>query len=133
MSRENVELVRQAYAAYAKNGIDGAVSYWAEDHVAYSVPEWPDDPEYHGRDGMRKLNGQWTDNFEEFGFHLHELRDAGDTVVALLELTGRIKGSAVPIRQPLGAVHSDFRGDLIGETRYFLAWREAIEAAGLQE
>jgi ketosteroid isomerase-like protein len=133
MSQENVELVRRAYTAYAENGIEGVVAFYAADHVAYSVPEWPDDPEYHGRDGLRKLSGQWTENFEDFGFLVHELRDAGDTVVALCEMTGRIKGSGVPIRHSLGVGHTDFRDGLVGETRYFLAWREALEAAGPEE
>ena len=54
-------------------------------------------------------------------------------MIALLEMTGRIKGSSLPIQQPIGAVHGGFHDGLIGETRYFLTWREALEAAGLSE
>lgn len=133
MSQENVEIVRRAYAAYEENGIEGVVPFYAEATVAHSVAEWPDDPEYHGRDGLRKLSCQWTENFDAFGFHLYDLREAGDAVVALLEMTGRIKGSGVPIQQPLGAVHANFRDGLIGDTRYFLTWREALTTAGLAE
>ena len=32
-----------------------------------------------------------------------------------------------------GVVYADFGKGLIGETRYFLSWREALEAAGLRE
>jgi ketosteroid isomerase-like protein len=133
MSEENVEVVRQAYAAYAEHGVEGVLAFVAEDMVIYSIPEWPDDAEYHGHDGFRKLNRQWLENFDQFGFDLHELRDAGDEVVVLLEMTGRIKGSGVPIRQPLGGIFGDITGGLIGSVRYYLTWRHTLEAAGLSE
>jgi hypothetical protein len=132
MSRENVELVQRSWAAYAEVGMARVAEFYAAEHVAYAVAEWPDDPKY-GPEGLEKLSDQWTENFDEFSFDFHEVRDAGDTVIALLEMTGRIKGSAVPIQQPLGAVHGGFRDGLIGETRYFLSWQEALEAAGLSE
>lgn len=58
MSQENVELVRRSYAAYAEIGTRQVASFYAEDHVAYAVPEWPDDSEYHGPEGVRKLSRQ---------------------------------------------------------------------------
>ena len=64
---------------------------------------------------------------------LVELRDAGDAVVALIEHGGRIKGTDTPLRQPMGIVYSDFRGEQIGKARFFQTWPEALEAAGLSE
>jgi ketosteroid isomerase-like protein len=133
VSQENIEVVRQVYAAYAAGGIEAVISFYAEDHVAYAVPEWPDDSEYHGPDGLRKLSRQWTENFDNFGLDVRELRDVGDIVVALLEMTGQIPGAAERVRQPVGAVHCSRQNGLIAETRYFLSWREALEAAGLSE
>ena len=43
-------------------------------------------------------------------------------MVVLGETAGRIKGSGVPIRQPLGVVYSEIRDGRIGETRNFLTW-----------
>ena len=131
MSQENVELVQRAWAAYEESGPGRVSEFYAEDHVAYSIREWPDDPEYFGLEGLEKLSGQWTENFDDFGFDLREVRDAGDVVIALLEMTGRIKGSSAPIRQPIGAVHGAFRNGLIGETRYFLDWQEALDYGGI--
>jgi ketosteroid isomerase-like protein len=57
MSQENVELVRRGYAAYEKEGVEGVIPFFNEDAVLVSIPEWPDDPEYHGHDGgLRKLS-----------------------------------------------------------------------------
>ena len=79
---------------------------------------------------MRAVLAEWMDNFDDFEFRVHEVREVGDSVLLLGETVGRIKGSGVPIRQPLGAVYS-IRDSQIGECRNFLTWDEALEAAGL--
>ena len=63
----------------------------------------------------------------------NEFRDLGDRVVELGEITGRIKATGVPIRQPFAMVLSDFRDGKIGEGRNFLTWQQALEAVGLRE
>jgi len=131
MSQENVELVRQDYKAFAAGGADATAPSFAPDAVHHAYPEWVTQSEYRGPDGLRALLAEWTDNFDDFELEVRELRDCGDSVVMLGETVGRIKGSGVPIRQPLGAVYSDFRDGQIGQARNFLTWREALEAAGL--
>ena len=93
----------------------------------------PDDPEYHGHDGVRKLTRQWRENFDDFGLDLRELHDGGATVVALFELTGQTKGSALPMRMQIGAVFSGFTDGRIGRQRLFSSWELALEAVGLRE
>jgi hypothetical protein len=114
-----------------RNGAGGLVL--PEDHVAYAPPEWVDESEYHGHDGLRRLSEQWTENFDDFRLHLRDIRDAGDSVVVLVEATGRINGSDVPIETQAGVVYADFAKGMIGSTRYFLSWQDALEAAGLRD
>jgi ketosteroid isomerase-like protein len=133
VSQENVEIVRRGYEAFAKEGIEGVIPFFTEDAVISSIPEWPDDPEYHGHDGLRKLDRQWAENFDEFGFDVRELHDAGDAVVSLHELSGRTKGSAVPMRMQIGAVFSEFRDGRIARQDLFSSWEAALEAAGERE
>jgi hypothetical protein len=97
----------------------------------YSVVEWPEDPVYRGHDGARRMISAWTDNFDEWGWHVHEVRDAGSKVLGLVEMGGRIKGSAVPIRQPVGVVCSDFTEGAIGQLQFFMTWQEGLHAVGL--
>ena len=130
MSQEDVEVVRQAYVAFAEKGAEGVIPFFTEDVVIYSIPEWPDDPEYHGHDGVRKLIRQWTENFDAFGFDVSELRDGGDTVIALYELLGQTKGSATPMRMQIGAV-SELRDGQVAQQRLFSSWEDALEAAAL--
>jgi ketosteroid isomerase-like protein len=133
MSEENVEIAKLAYERFAGGGIEAALPSFADDAVAYPFPEWIEQSEYRGHDGLRALIAVWTDNFDEFEFHNHEIREVGDSVVILGETAGRIKDSGVPIRQPLGVVYSDFRDGRIGESRNFLTWRQALDAVGLSE
>jgi ketosteroid isomerase-like protein len=133
MSEENVEIAKRMYDTFASGGIEAALPYFAPDVVAYPFPEWVEESEYRGHAGMHALVAVWTENFDEFEFHNHEYREVGDAVLVLGETAGRIKGSGVPIRQPLGAVYSDFRDGKIGMTRNFLTWRQALDAVGLEE
>jgi ketosteroid isomerase-like protein len=131
MSEEHVELVRGLFEAHRTGGIEAVLPSYPNDVVVLPGPEWIEDAVYHGHDGMRKLEASFADNFDAWGWEVHEIRDLGDRVVALVEMTGRIKGSGVAIRAPQGIVLSDFRGDQVGEVRFFGTWQEALKAVRL--
>ena len=117
MSQANVETVRRAHEAFAAGGPEATLPFFASDLLLYAYPEWPGAAEYRGYEGLLAVLAAWTENFDAFE----------------LEFLGRIKGSSVPIRHPLGAVYSEFRDGRIGEARTFLTWREAREVGGLSE
>ena len=133
MSEENVEIAKRLNDKFAAGGIEAALTSFADDVVAYPFPEWIEQSEYRGHDGLRALIAVWTDNFDEFELHAHEVREVGDSVLILGETAGRIKDSGVPIRQPVGIVYSDFRDGRIGKSRNFLTWAQALNAVGLSE
>ena len=133
MSQENAEIVRASLDALAAGGVEAMVPYFAADVVIRPFPEWVEENEYHGHDGLRAIVGVWTANFDDFELAIQEVREVGDRVLVLGETTGRIKGSGVPIRQPLGMVWSGFRNGKIGDQRNFLTWQQALEAVGLRE
>jgi ketosteroid isomerase-like protein len=133
MSKENVTIVRVAFRAFNMEGIDVALSFFGPDFVWYTTDRWVDGSAYRGHDGMRRLTAAFTENFDNFRFEVGDLRDAKDRVVALIHMTGRIKGSQTPISQPVGLVVSDFRSGTFGEVRAFATWDEALKAVGLAE
>jgi ketosteroid isomerase-like protein len=133
VSQENVETLRQAFEAFASGGIEAVLAFCSTELVAYPFPEWMEMPVYHGHDGFRELLEGWREGFDDYLPSIDELRDAGDDVVVWLgRNTGRIRGTQIPINQPVGGVHR-FRDGLLVEAHYFLTWREALEAAGLRE
>jgi ketosteroid isomerase-like protein len=109
------------------------IRYFTEDVVIYSIPEWPDDPEYHGHDGVRRLFRQWAENFDEFRLELREVHDGGDSVVGLLELSGQTKHAALPMRMEIGAVYSGITDGRVAGLRLFSSWSGALAAARLRE
>ena len=133
MSRENVELVRDAFQAFGKGGVEAALPFFSSDCVWYTTDRWLEGPAYRGHDGLRELAAGFAENFDRWGYELQDVRDAGDRVVALAEMTGQIKNSGSPISQPLGLVVSNFRDGTQGEVRAFPSWSEALAATGLAE
>lgn len=133
MSQENVEIVRKALVARNTKGIEAGLRFFTDDVVWEPADEWPDGMDYSGHEGMRRLNAAFAENFDGFGFDVHEIREAGERVVVHLDLIGRVKNSGQAIRQPRGIVVSDFRGGRFGHLRTFQSWREALKAVGLEE
>lgn len=93
---------------------------------------WLERSAYRGHDGMRTLAAAFSDNFDGWGYDVHELHDADARVVALVYMSGRIKNSGRSISPPLRLVVSDFRDGTFGEVRVFASWREALKAVGLE-
>lgn len=131
MSQANVELVRKAFEAYNVGGIGALLPFLASDVVWYPAPEWPEDPLYEGHQGSRKLDALWVENFDDYGWEAHEIRDLHEVVLALAEVRGRAKASGAPFRQQQAIVASDFRDGTIGQIRFFVTWQQAREAVGL--
>jgi ketosteroid isomerase-like protein len=133
MSEENVELVRKGFEAYSARGIEALLDFATEDGVWHTAPEFIDAPEFRGHEGLRSLFSVFTDHFDDWTVDVIEVRDAGDSVVALIEHGGMIKGTDTPLRQPMGVVFSDFRHGRAGRFDAYQTWREALQAAGLPE
>jgi ketosteroid isomerase-like protein len=133
MARENEEIVRDAFEALRTCGLEAFLGRIHPDVVAHTAPEWIEGPEYRGHAGVRSLLRVWSDNFDGWTVEPPELRLAGDTVVALFEHHGTIKGTDAPMRQRMGSVFPRFRDGKIVEARFFQTWEEALEAAGLSE
>jgi ketosteroid isomerase-like protein len=133
MSQENVEIVRNAFQTFGAEGIDAALPFFSPDFVWYPTDRWLDASAYRGHDGMRRLSAAFSENFDDFRYAIHDIRDAQDRVVALADMTGRIKHSGAEVSQRLGFVISGFRDGAFREVRAFASWSEALKAVGLTE
>jgi ketosteroid isomerase-like protein len=136
MSQEDVDVFRKSADALNSGGVEALLEFCPEDVVWYPFPDAPESADgFHGHDGIREVVGGWTDSFDEFTVTVGEIRDLGDSLVALGEIAGSIRGSDVPVRQPMGMIAWDFRGGKLGaaRSRFFPSWEEALEAAGLRE
>jgi ketosteroid isomerase-like protein len=134
MSQENVEVVKVAYEAFARGGLDRFVDHFSDDVDYRTVEGAPDDSgPIHGKDAVRAWLQDWIDTFDEFWFEPVELIDAGaDTVVAVERFGGRAKLSGVETDQTEAVVYS-IRDGKLARCREYATRREAVKAAGLSE
>jgi ketosteroid isomerase-like protein len=134
MSRENVEVVKVAYEAFARGGLDRFMEHFTDDVDHRAIKGAPDDRgPIHGKDAVRAHLQDWIDTFDRFSFEPVELIDAGeDTVVAIERFGGRAKLSGVETDQLLGNVFT-IRDGKIARGREYATRDEALGAAGLSE
>jgi ketosteroid isomerase-like protein len=132
MSQENVELFYKAVEGYNRRDIRPLLE------TSHPEAEWypftaqvEGDEAYHGHDGLR----QWWANvdaaFEEFQANIEEVRDLGDTVLALGHLRTRFR-SGVTLDTAIGWL-TCYRDGLAVWSRAYQSHAEALEAAGLRE
>jgi ketosteroid isomerase-like protein len=134
MSQENVEVVKAAYEAFARGGLDRWMEHFTDDVDWRAIEGDIDDVgPIHGKDALRAWLQDWIDTFDEFWFEPLELIDAGrDTVVVVERYGGRAKLSGVETDQMEAEVFT-IRDGKITRLRMFQERAEALEAAGLQE
>ena len=128
-----MEIVRNAFQTFSAKGIDAALSCFSPDVVWYPTDRWLDDSAYRGHEGIRSLVAAFSENFDDFRYDVHDVRDAQDGVVALVDMIGRIKHSGSEVSQRLGFVVSGFHDGTFREVRAFPSWHDALEAVGLED
>ena len=134
MSRENVEVVRQALQAFADGGVDAMAEFWDPDIVWRAAQGAIDDiGEIHGPVAVRRYIQDWIDTFDDSSVAVEELRDVGDDrVLSIQRVKGRAKLSDIEIDIRYAAV-STVRDGKIVRGREYLSVDEALEAVGLSE
>jgi ketosteroid isomerase-like protein len=134
MARENVEVVKVAYEAFARCGLERFMEHFTEDVDYRAVVGAIDDTgPIHGKDALREFLQDWIDTFDGFRMELVELIDAGEnTVVAVERFGGRARLSGVETNQTIGDVFT-IRDGKVARGREYLTSQQALEAAGLRE
>jgi|SRR5215210_5766066 len=136
MSRENVETVQRVIEAWNADDLDAFLAELdagVEWHPAIEPGLEGKAATYRGHGGARKI---WREDrgeaWERLTNRPQELRDLGESVLALghLDLTSPTTG--IEFRQEVGEVF-DLRAGKIVRIRDFLTHAEALDAAGLRE
>jgi ketosteroid isomerase-like protein len=134
MLQEDVEVVRKAYEAFARGGLDRYMEYFTRDVDYRAVEGAPDDiGPIHGKDAVRAWLQDWIDTFDGFSMELVELIDAGENTVVIAErYGGRAKLSGVETDSPVWTVLT-IRDGKIARGREYPGRQQALEASGLSE
>ena len=132
MSRENVEIVQRAMAAYMGDDEVTARLLVTPDVVISMRPDQPDPQDHHGYDGMLKASAEWREAWDEQTFETVRIWGAGDYVIASTREVLRGKLSGVPMEHSSTFVYTLDKGR-IARIQIFGSEPEALKAVGLQE
>ncbi len=127
MTRENVELVRNAFGAYKALTLEeAALAYWDPEVEYVEDPRWPGASRYKGRDSVLACFQSYMEALgpiEDGVVTVERVVDAGERVVPFIRRRGR-SVSGVP-HEHLWAYVVEIRD---GRITYFRAYYDATEA-----
>jgi ketosteroid isomerase-like protein len=131
-AERNVETVLEGYEAFNRGDVD-----WVIDHLDPEV-EWHDAPEvpggavHHGRDDVRVFLSSFPRFWEVLRFEPLRLLASGDTVLSLVEMTGRGRSSGAGADAEVAHLFR-FRAAKCRSAVTFFDRDEALRAAGFSE
>jgi|SRR5215213_10796594 len=129
MSRENVEVVAEAYEVLRCSGVDAFSEYWADDIEWQTMRS-----QWFGPKAGRAYLQELVDLFDGFTTEPLELIDAGDDrVVMYLRYGGRSKRGGVEIPPEYFAILIRLRHGKIAHAVEYGTKQEALEAVGQSE
>jgi ketosteroid isomerase-like protein len=134
MSQQNVELVERVLAE-AQHNPD---SLWEalDDDVLWEPGDLdiPDAGETHWRGpaGVQEFFRRWIGPFNEWGYEVREVIDAGASVVAHVHQWGRGKGSGAKVESQFWLVWTVLGGKIV-RGRHYIERADALAAAGVAE
>jgi uncharacterized protein len=130
MSQENVDLVRRGFEAFARRDIAAVLELLAPDvDVTSDALGLSGGGSYLGHDGFVRATKETLEAFEDYRIDGEEFIDAGDDVVVLVHISGRGRGSGVPVDMRLVHVWT-VRGGKGVRARIFENKGAALEAVG---
>jgi uncharacterized protein len=134
MAEENVEIVRDAIAAFDRGDIEGVLRICDEDIVITQAPELPGAPrEQHGHRGLLEAFAIWPEQWDDYRIETLRIAAApGGKVFVTQRTRGRGKQSGVEVEMDFSFVFT-VRDAKISEWHLFLQEDQALEAAGLSE
>jgi ketosteroid isomerase-like protein len=134
MSQENVEVARSSLDAWNRGDLDA----WLK--TGHHEIEWISgiasevegtEAMYRGEAEMRRFWDEWH-SLWDLTIEVSEIRDFGDTVVALGHIRTHGKTSGIDLERPVAYVF-EFESGLVRRVRAYSDADQALEAVGLRE
>ena len=128
MSKENVEVVRLLWDAYARGDFDMVLALSDPYVVMVSLEEGP----LYGQDAVRKNYERWIDAWDAPEINVEEIIGETDQVFVRARFRARGRASGVAVDSALYEVYTLRNGKII-RVDEFSERAAALEAAGLSE
>jgi ketosteroid isomerase-like protein len=134
MSQENVEIVRNAFAAFDRGDIDAVLRLCDEEILITQPPELPGvSGQQRGHRGVLEAFAIWPEQWDDYRVEVLRITAApADKVIATTRTRGRGRQSGIELDMDFSFVFT-IRDARISEWRLFVHEGEALEAVGLSE
>jgi ketosteroid isomerase-like protein len=134
MSQEDVQVVRDQFAATNERDFPRAMSLYAEDVELVVHPDaFIERGTFKGRHAVGQWFGNWFKTFEPgYHFDVEEARDLGDVVLLVASHRGHGRTSGLEVHGRTGYLYR-VRDGKIARVEIYPGRAEAVEAAGLPE
>jgi ketosteroid isomerase-like protein len=126
MSQENVDSIKRGFEAWNRDDFDTWIEQFAPEVEWSALTE-----EFRGHDGARQA---W-ESFKgvvSLTVRFDDIRDLGESVLALGEITGTGRTTGLPIGGELAQLFT-FRDGKVVRVRDFRSHAEGLDAVGLSE
>jgi uncharacterized protein len=132
MSRENVDVVRRAYEAFARGDQAGMLAAWDPQIEWRTREDLPDTATHRGHDEVLHWIARWLESWEDFKLETEDFIDAGEYVVVRTRQSGT--GSESGAYAELQETHVfKLRNGRVIQVVEYRTKTEALKAVGLRE
>jgi ketosteroid isomerase-like protein len=132
MSQENVEMVREANAAFNRRDLDHWIEFFDPEIEYHDTPDFPGSGVHQGREAFRRHVESYLDAWSDASVET-DARAVGRQVVGRIHYTGAGRATGIEVEtREYGALY-DFRAGRILRVRQFATYADALEAARLSE
>ncbi len=118
MSQENIQLVKDLYAAFARRDTPAILAKIAPDFEAIQSTEIPWGGHYRGPDGLLQFFTKLTSHLNNEALPIERYLDAGDHVVAVGRTQGTVRANGKRFDVPLAHVWKIENGHIVRFTPY---------------
>lgn len=94
MSSDDIQTLRGAYEAFARQDIPAVMAAFHEDIEWRGPDSVPWGGDYHGHDGVGQFFGQLGQYWQELSVEPEEFIDAGETIIVLVNISGTGAGGS---------------------------------------
>jgi ketosteroid isomerase-like protein len=130
MSQQDVELVRDQFAAVNERDFPRAMSLYADDVVlTVAADAFLEAGTFEGREAVGEWFGNWFRTFQpDYHFELEEARDLGHAVLIVASHRGHGRTSGAEVRGKTAYLYG-VRGGKVARVELYARREEALEAA----
>jgi ketosteroid isomerase-like protein len=122
------EVIGKLVERWNARDVEGALELYTDDTVMVSGPDWPEQAESHGREGIRRNAADWLGVWDSTRIEIADVQTFGDKVVTDGAWTTRGRSSGVAGSMPFVALLT-LRDGKIARFEWFTDHDAAVAAA----